>query len=315
MQQKILGDTGLKVTEFCLGVLPMGPMQANLPPETCAAIIRQAVEWGVNFIDTAEVYRTQSYIGQALKGFSAPVTIATKSHAETYDLMARAVEKALNELQRDRIEIFHLHAARVNPDVFQVRAGALKFLHEMKDQKVISAVGISTHDVRIARLAAEREEIDVVFPIINIVGMGILNGSIEGMIEAINFAASRGKGVYAMKALAGGLLLDRMEESINWVRAIEGIHAVSVGVVSQAELIINLKLFGVSGLPEAEVISQKSKKLLLLSRFCKGCGTCIDACPNHALSMAENKAVVDHDKCLLCGYCTPHCPEFAIRFI
>jgi aryl-alcohol dehydrogenase-like predicted oxidoreductase len=272
MQQKKLGNTGLEVTEFCLGILPMGPMQANLPPETCTAIIRQAVEWGVNFIDTAEVYRTQSYIGQALKGFSAPVAIATKSHAETYDQMARSFEKALNELQRDRIEIFHLHAARVNLDVFQVRAGALKFLHEMKEQKVIKAVGISTHDVRIALLAAEREEIDVVYPIINIVGMGILNGSIEGMIEAINLAASRGKGVYAMKALAGGLLIDRIEESINWVRAIEGIQAVSVGVVSVAELIIDLKLFGVDGLPETEAITPKNKKLLLLSRFCKGCG-------------------------------------------
>ncbi|MEW6662913.1 MAG: aldo/keto reductase [Bacillota bacterium] len=314
MPQKKLGNTGLEVSEFCLGVLPMGPMQANLPPETCEAIIRRAVELGVNFIDTAEAYKTQGYIGQALKGFSSPVTIATKSHAETYDNMARSVEKALKELQRDVIEIYHLHAARVDLDVFQVRAGALKFLHEMKDQKVIKAVGISTHDVRVAGLAAERDEIDVLYPIINKAGLGILNGSIEGMLEAINLAASRGKGVYAMKALAGGSLLDRIEESINWVRAIEGIHAVSVGVVSQEELIADLKLFGVAGLPEVEAIPPKSKKLFI-SRFCKACGTCVDECPNHALSIGDDKAVVDHNKCLLCGYCTPHCPEFAIRVI
>jgi len=41
----------------------------------------------------------------------------------------------------------------------------------------------------------------------------------------------------------------------------------------------------------------------------------LKACPNHALSLIDGKAVVDKSLCILCGYCNPVCPEFAIRLI
>ncbi|MFY9605102.1 MAG: 4Fe-4S binding protein, partial [bacterium] len=57
------------------------------------------------------------------------------------------------------------------------------------------------------------------------------------------------------------------------------------------------------------------QKRILISAFCAGCGSCVKACPNGALSLQEGKAVVDHSKCILCGYCNPVCPDFAIRLI
>lgn len=314
MKQKRLGNTGLTVSEFCLGVLPMGPLQANLDPEKCQFLIRRAADLGVTFFDTAEVYKTQTYIGNALEGISDKCVIATKSNATTYDDMARAFEKALYELKRDFIDIFLLHAAKANPDVFNVRKGALEFLHKAKRQGLLKAVGISTHDVRIARLAAENDEIDVLYPIINKAGLGIVNGSLEEMLKVIRIAAENGKGVYAMKALGGGSLIQNAEESINWVRSLEGIHATSIGVVSEDEILHNLKIFGVPGFCDVNPIPVRQKKLYI-SYFCKNCGICISECPNYALSAGEKRALVDHSKCLLCGYCTPHCPEFAIRVV
>jgi len=314
MEQKRLGNTGLTVSEFCLGVLPMGPLQANLEPEKCQLLIRRAAELGVTFFDTAEVYKTQSYIGNALEGLSDKCVIATKSSAATYDDMARAFEKALYELKRDIIEVFHMHAAKANTDIFSIRKGALDFLHKAKRQNLIKAVGISTHDVRVARLAAENDEIDVLYPIINKAGLGIVNGTLEQMLEVIKIAGKNGKGVYAMKVLGGGSLIKQIDQSINWVRAVEDIHAISIGVVSENELLHNLKIFGVSGIAEANPIPIRQKRLYI-SFFCKNCGICIDECPNFALSAGEKKVLVDHGKCLLCGYCTPRCPEFAIRVV
>ncbi len=314
MKQKRLGNTGLHVSEFCLGVLPMGPLQAGLEPEKCQFIIRRAADLGVTFFDTAEVYKTQSYIGHALEGLSDKCVIATKSSAASYDDMARVFEKALFELKRSVIEIFHLHAAKADTDIFSVRKGALDFLHKAKSQGLIKAVGISTHDARVARIAAENDEIDVLYPIINKAGLGIVNGTLGEMLEAIRIAGKNGKGVYAMKVLGGGSFIKQIDESISWVRAVEDIHSISIGVISENELLHNLKIFGVSGIPEVNPIPIRQKRLYI-SVFCKNCGICIDECPNHALSAGEKKALVDHGKCLLCGYCTPRCPEFAIRVV
>jgi len=189
-------------------------------------------------------------------------------------------------------------------------------LKDYKSKGIIRAIGISTHVVEVVRRAAEIKEIDIIFPIINKLGMGIVNGSVDDMINAISEAHKAGKGLYAMKALAGGHLIDQLEESFNFVRDMEVITSIAVGMVNQEELEINLKIFNDEKIPQ-ELLSQKIKpsKRLFISRFCKGCGTCVKACPNNALSLKNGKAVVDHKLCILCGYCNPVCPGFAIRLI
>ena len=58
MKKKILGQTGLEVSVAGFGVLPMGPSQLALPIDEGAEIIRHALRCGINFIDTAQYYRT-----------------------------------------------------------------------------------------------------------------------------------------------------------------------------------------------------------------------------------------------------------------
>ncbi|MBA7541015.1 Ion-translocating oxidoreductase complex subunit B [subsurface metagenome] len=146
--------------------------------------------------------------------------------------------------------------------------------------------------------------------------MGIVNGSVDDMINAISEAHKAGKGLYAMKALAGGHLIDQLEESFNFVRDMKVITSIAVGMVNQEELEINLKIFNDEEISQ-KLLTQNIKpiKKLIIMHFCKGCGTCVKACPNNALSLKNGKAVVDHKLCILCGYCNPACPEFAIRLI
>jgi aryl-alcohol dehydrogenase-like predicted oxidoreductase len=67
-----LGRTGLSVSRLCFGALTVGPLQSNLPLNEGAAVIRYALEQGVNFIDTAKLYGTYPYIREALRGWDKP---------------------------------------------------------------------------------------------------------------------------------------------------------------------------------------------------------------------------------------------------
>lgn len=61
MDYYLLGNTGLNVSALCFGALPMGPLQADLSTEEGGALILEALERGVNFIDTAELYNLFTY--------------------------------------------------------------------------------------------------------------------------------------------------------------------------------------------------------------------------------------------------------------
>lgn len=66
-QTRMLGRTGLAVSCVGIGVLPMGPGQLDLPLDEGASVICDALRRGINFIDTAQYYRTYPYIRRALE--------------------------------------------------------------------------------------------------------------------------------------------------------------------------------------------------------------------------------------------------------
>ena len=110
MKKKKLGSTGMEVSIAGFGVLPMGPSQLALPVEEGAAVLRYALERGINFLDTAQYYRTYPYIAKALEGGGfEDVVICSKSLCWDYAGMMEAVEEARSALRRDVIDIFLLH--------------------------------------------------------------------------------------------------------------------------------------------------------------------------------------------------------------
>lgn len=316
LKKNILGKTGIEVTELCFGALPMGPLQKNLSVEESAKVIELALLEGVNFIDTAQMYKTYEPIAIAMKNTGIRPIIASKSNKKTYEEMQAAVNEALQSLDLDYIDIFHLHAAREGANAFDIFSDSLKCLVDMKKQGKIKAIGISTHSVAVANIAADHELIDVVFPIINMTGMGILNGTKEEMIQAIHKIYKNGKGLYLMKVLAGGSLINNYHQAMKYARDIESYHSIALGMTSLAEVEFNLNYFEgkeTGSLPVQNIIS---KKALVFRTLCKSCGKCMTGCPNGAISFdEENKAKINTELCLTCGYCTPLCQEFAIRVV
>src|SRR5215831_15756537 len=82
MEYRTLGPTGIRVSTYCLGTMVLGAW-GNTDRADCVAIIKRALDAGVNFVDTADVYafgESEEIVGQALRGRRDDVILATKFH-------------------------------------------------------------------------------------------------------------------------------------------------------------------------------------------------------------------------------------------
>lgn len=160
MQTRKLGNQGLEASAIGLGCMGMSFSYAPFPPkEESIKLIRQAVEQGVTFFDTAEVYgpyTNEEIVGEALAPFKNETTIATKFGFDIQDgkmvgvnsrpdNIRRAVEGSLKRLNVDAIDLLYQH--RVDPNVpIEDVAGTVKDL--IKEGKVkyfgLSEAGAST---------------------------------------------------------------------------------------------------------------------------------------------------------------------------
>ncbi len=310
-----LGKTGFLVSAICFGSLTIGPLQANLSLGQGAEVIKAALDTGINFIDTAEYYQNYAYIKEALKGRSEDIIIASKSYAYSKELMAKSLEKARRELNRDRIEIFLLHEQE-SLLTLKGHWEAIEYLLEAKAKGIIGAVGMSTHRIEGVQAATQLDEIEVIHPMLNKEGLGIQDGSVEEMLQAIRKAKQAGKGIYSMKPIGGGNLIAKVEAALKWSFELDCVDAVAIGMKSPEEVRINAA-WSVGKVPNSQDLAKVTRepRRLLIGEGCFGCGKCLEKCSQEALSLRDGKSTVDIEKCVLCGYCAPLCPDFCIKVI
>ena len=315
MKKSFLGTTGLEVTVAGFGVLPMGPAQLALPVEEGAEILRYAMDHGINFLDTAQYYRTYPYIKKAFEGGNYDhVIICSKSLCTDYEGMMEAIFEAREALDRKVIDIFLMHEVRSGQ--LEERQGAWQALKDAKEQGLVRAIGLSTHHVDTTEAAASMEDLDVVFPLINYAGIGIRKGddfaTKEEMMEAIKRCHDAGKGVFSMKAFGGGSLTAHYQEALDYVFSKEEIDSVMIGFgkISDVEDLLRY----LDGTMDKEYNPDISKKKVYINQEdCEGCGACKATCPAGAIFYNDTGlSEIDHEKCLTCGYCIPICPVRAI---
>jgi predicted aldo/keto reductase-like oxidoreductase len=308
-----LGNTGLEVSRLCFGGLIIGPLQANMPVDKGADVIVKALEMGVNFIDTAELYGTYAHIREAIRRFGDKPIISSKCYAYTAEDAKNSVERARKEMNVDVVDIFMLHEQETRLTLRGHRA-ALEYYISAKQKGIVKAVGVSTHNIEVVEACAEMPEIDVIHPIINIKGIGIGDGTVEQMLAAVKKAYDRGKGIYGMKPLGGGNLLGSFDECMNFVLNIPYIHSIAVGMQSIDEVIMNVGIFNGEEIPQTVRASlKKQQRRLHIDYWCEGCGRCVERCTHNALEVADGKVHVKQEKCVLCGYCGSVCPQFALK--
>ncbi len=315
MQYRKLGGTGLTVSRLCFGALTIGPLQRNLPLDEGAGLIRLAIDMGINFIDTAESYNCYPYIREALKNCPADVNIASKSYAHTRDGMKKSLLHALKSLERDHIEIFLLHEQESYYTI-KGHQEALDYLVSARARGLVRTVGISTHCVAGVRAAASIPEIEVIHPIINLKGIGIQDGNLGEMLEAISFAGAMGKAIYGMKCLGGGHLIPAADRAMEFVLSLPELAAVAVGMQSKEEILYNAARFS-GQTPDPALLPglAGSPRRIHIEDWCRGCGQCAARCTAGALRIENNRAVADEKLCRLCSYCAAACPDFCIKII
>ncbi len=315
MEYRELGNTGLKVSRLCFGSLTIGPLQAKLGLEEGASVIRTAFDMGVNFIDTAELYRTYDYIRRALKGRRDDIIISTKCYAYDRKGAEKSLKKALKELGTDYIDIFSLHEQE-SELTLKGHQDAIEYFVEAKEKGYIRSFGISTHAISAVKASIKYKEIEVIHPIVNKRGLGIIDGSIEEMLAAVSEAAARGKGIFSMKPLGGGNLIRNAEECFDFVLSNDSLHSIAVGMQNAEEVKNNVIVFeGGSVSADIRESLKRKQRRLLIDYWCSGCGTCAGKCTHKAIILENGKAVVDPRKCVLCGYCSAYCPDFCIKVI
>ena len=313
MEYVKLGNTGIVVSKLCFGGLVIGPLQVNLPVEQGAEVILAALELGVNFIDTAELYGTYPHIREAMKRYKSKPVVSSKSYAHTAKGAKDSLERARRELDVDVVDIFMLHEQESRLTLRGHRE-AMDYYITAREKGLIRAVGVSTHNIEVVWACAQMPEIDIIHPIVNKSGIGIGDGKIDEMLAAVKKANDCGKGIFGMKPLGGGNLLNSFRESIDFVLGIPYIHSIAVGMQSVEEVIMNVGIFNGEKVPEeiADILEKKKRKLHI-DYWCEGCGRCVERCGQEALEIINGKVEVMQERCVLCGYCGSVCPQFAIK--
>jgi L-galactose dehydrogenase len=148
MQYRPLGKTGLRVSVAGLGCggnsrLGLG---RGASFDDCVAVVRTAVDLGVNLLDTAEAYGTEEIVGAAIRAYDRDtLVISTKAlfrSGDSGDSVVAKVEAALRRLGLDHVDIFHFHA--VNPAAYDHHRDVLApALLKLKEQGKVRHVGIT----------------------------------------------------------------------------------------------------------------------------------------------------------------------------
>ncbi|MGW5672547.1 aldo/keto reductase [Micromonospora sp. NPDC003776] len=167
MRYRVLGDTGIEVSVHCLGTMMFGAV-GNPDHDECVRIVHAALDRGMNFVDTADMYsagESEVIVGKALKGRRDDVVLATNSHfpmeegrnrgGNSRRWIVREVGENRRRLDTDWIDLYRVHPPDPGTDIEET----LGALTELVRAGKIRAFGCSTfpaEEIVESRHVAER---------------------------------------------------------------------------------------------------------------------------------------------------------------
>ncbi len=171
MKYRTLGRTGIEVSPYCLGAMMFGAM-GNPDHDDSIRIIHRALDAGINFIDTADVYsggESEEIVGKALKGRRDDVVLASKVHYPMGDgpnhqgnsrrWIIAAAENSLRRLQTDHLDLYQVHRPDPAVDVEETLSALSDLIHSGK----VRAIGTSSFpasEIVEAQWVAERRGLE-----------------------------------------------------------------------------------------------------------------------------------------------------------
>jgi predicted aldo/keto reductase-like oxidoreductase len=271
-----LGKTGLKVTTVGFGCMITSD----------GSVVERAADIGITYFDTARGYQggnNERMVGAALKRKRKDIVLSTKTHAGTGAEALRDLDTSLKELGTDFVDIWYLHAkgapSEVTNDLIEAQQTA-------KTAGKIRFAGVSTHGGQRELLPwlARNPNVDVILTAYNFTMEPFMNSVIEEAQKA-------GKGIVAMKVMAGGLRrvqrtdpnytrLSRegaMLSALKWVLSNPHVHTTIPSMTDMDQLDENLKAM-------SDAFGENDRKLLAMQMqrigpsYCRMCGLCDGQC-------------------------------------
>lgn len=311
----LLGSTGIVSPKNGFGALPI----QRVSDEEAVLLLRKAKENGFTYFDTARDYSDSEHkLGLAFEGMRNEIVIATKTSAKTPEGIRSDLEKSLQNLKTDHIDLYQLHNPPFCPKPGD-GTGIYEELLKIKAEGKIRHIGITNHRLNVAREAVESGLYETLqFPFCYLAS--------QEEIELVQSCKEKKVGFIAMKALSGGLLTDS-KAAFEWQTLFDNVLPIW-GIQREKELdefiSYQQKEKGLS--PESEKVIEKDRKELFGS-FCRGCGYCMP-CPaeiqindcarmiqmirrspsKNWLTAEKQEMMMRIENCLECGHCKSKCP-------
>ena len=213
MEYRPLGRTGVQVSKLCLGTMMFGAW-GNTDHDDSIRIIHRALDAGINFVDTADVYsagESEEIVGKALKGRRDDVVLATKFFVPMDDdpnhrggsrrWIIQEVENSLRRLGTDWIDLYQVHRPDPNTDVDETLGALTDLVHQGKIRYIGSSSYSSGEIVEAQWAARERrlERFRTEQPPYSLLVRGI-------ELDVLPTAQRHGMGILTYSPLAGGWL-------------------------------------------------------------------------------------------------------------
>ena len=219
MLYRTLGRTGIRVSPYCLGAMMFGAI-GNPDHDDSIRIIHKALDAGINFIDTADMYsrgESEEIVGKALRGRRDKIVLATKvfnpmgddpnQRGNSRRWIIAEIENSLRRLQTDYIDLYQIHRPDPTVDIEETLSALTDLIRSGK----VRAIGSSTmpaSEMVEAQWVAERrglERFRTEQPTYSILTRGIER-------EVLPVAERYGMGTLVWSPLAGGMLTGRIRK-------------------------------------------------------------------------------------------------------
>ena len=239
MEIRPLGNTGIDVSRLCFGTGTSGwagaSNQTRLGMDAFVELLLYGYGKGIQFWDLADQYGSHANAAKALKQIDRrSVVLTTKTTASSKSEAEADIDRFLRELGTDYLDIVLMHCL-TSADWSKSKRGIMEALTAAKAAGKIRAHGVSCHDLGAFEVAADEPWVEVVLARINYGGHH-MDGPPETIIPIIERMADNGKGVYGMKVIGAGELGDDARNAIHYVLDLPSIEAITIGMISQAEV-------------------------------------------------------------------------------
>jgi predicted aldo/keto reductase-like oxidoreductase len=244
-----LGKTGLRLSRLGIGTgSNSGDVQRALGHGGFNRLIRHAFDRGITYIDTADGYRTHTWIREAIQGIPREkLFILTKMWGNPEKPFAE-LDRYRTELGVDAIDCLLIHC-QVDSDWNESHKALMDALDEAKSKKVILAHGVSCHSLPALSRAAALDWVDVNLVRINPQGVNIDTPSafwndhsnashVPAILEQVRIMRENGHGVIGMKLIGDGEFRkpEDRERSIRFAMQPGRLDAAVIGFKSTAEV-------------------------------------------------------------------------------